>query len=68
MARTLSRTRRVWTVAYTDVCDITGLGVAHFDDEAEALRFAQAYPVAMVSEVAVPIRIADRWTFTRWQS
>ena len=70
MARTLSRTRQVWTVVYSDPSDITGTGmsVAHFEDEAEALLFAQAHQVAMVNEEAVPIRIADRWTFTRWQS
>ena len=68
MARTLSRTRRVWTVVYSDASDITGMCVAHFDDEAEALLFAQAHQVAMVNEEAVPIRIADRWTFTRGQS
>jgi hypothetical protein len=44
------------------------MDIAHFDDEAQALRFAQTHQVAMVNEEAVPIRIADRWTFTRWQS
>jgi hypothetical protein len=68
MARTLSPTRRVWTVVYSDASDITGMGIAHFDDEAEAMRFAQTHQVALVNEEAVPIRIADRWTFTRGQS
>ena len=67
MTRIPSRTRLVWTVVYSDPADVTGLGVAHFDDEAEALRFAGAHPLAMVNGEAVPIRIADRWTFTRWQ-
>jgi len=68
MTRTSSPTRRVWTVAYWDAFDITSIDVAHFDDEAEALLFAQAHQLAMVNEEAVPIRIADRWTFTRGQS
>jgi hypothetical protein len=67
MART--STRQVWTVVYSDPVDITGtgLGVAHFDDEAEAVRFAGAHPLAMVNEEDVPVRIANRWTFTRWR-
>ena len=67
MARTRSRTRQVWTVVYADPSDLTGLGVAHFDDEAEALGFSQAYPLATINEEDVPARIADRWTFTRWR-
>ena len=68
MARTLSRTRQVWTVVYSDRSDLTGMGVAHFENEAEALLFARAHEVATVNEEAVPVRIADRWTFTRWRS
>jgi len=60
-------TRQVWTVVYTDPADLTGLGIAYFDEEAEAIAFAQAHPVATVNEEAVPARIADRWTFTRWR-
>ena len=67
MARTSSRTRQVWTVVYSDPTDIVGTGVAHFDDEAEARQFAEAHPVATINEEAVPVRIADRWTFTRWR-
>ena len=70
MTRTPSGTRQVWTVVYSDPSDITGTGmsVAHFEDEAEALLFARAHPVAMVNEEVVPVRIANRWTFTRWRS
>jgi hypothetical protein len=67
MARIPSRTRQVWTVVYADQQEVGGLGIAHFDDEAEAIRFAHAHPLAAVNEEAVPRRIADRWTFTRWR-
>ena len=67
MAGTLSKTRQVWTVVYADPSDPMGMGVAHFDDEAEAIRFSQAHPLATVTAEAVPKRIADRWTFTRWR-
>ena len=67
MARTPSATRQVWTVVYADPSELMGMGVAHFDDEAEAIRFSQAHPLATVNEEAVPRRIADRWTFTRWR-
>ena len=59
--------RQVWTVVYSNPSDWLGMGVAYFDEEAEAIAFAQAHPVATVNEEAVPARIADRWTFTRWR-
>jgi hypothetical protein len=59
-------TRLVWTVLYPDQHDITGVGVAHFEDADDAQRFATAFRAISVREESVPARIADRWTFTRW--
>lgn len=58
--------RHVWTVVYPDSHDITGFGVAHFEDGEDAQRFATAFLAVSVRKETVPARIADRWTFTRW--
>ena len=64
MARRTHRT--VWTVVYPDAHDIAGFGVAHFDNAGDAQGFAIAHAAVSVREESVPVRIADRWTFTRW--
>jgi hypothetical protein len=58
--------RRVWTVIYPDRHDITGFGVAHFTEADDAQRFATAFQAISIRHEAVPARIADRWTLTRW--
>jgi len=59
-------TRRVWTVVYQDPRDVTGFGVAHFDNGSEAQSFATAHRALRILDEPVPARIADRWTLTRW--
>jgi len=59
-------TRRVWTVVYVDPAGLAGLGTAHFDNAAEAQAFATAHRTVRILDELVPLRIADRWTFTRW--
>ena len=59
-------TRHVWTVVYPDPCEPTGVGVAHFDNAANAQHFAAAHDASRILDERVPARIADRWTYTRW--
>jgi hypothetical protein len=61
-----NKSRLVWTVVYPDQHAVTGVSVAHFDDAYNAKAFAAAHRAVSIQEESVPARIADRWTFTRW--
>src|SRR5687768_16441107 len=41
-------TRRVWTVVYPDPRDLTGFGVAHLDNAAEAESFGAAHDAVRI--------------------